>query len=501
MGKGPGGCLAKRMPQGLILLPLLLLASSPPVTSTAATAGPQVIQSTPQGTAKKVRQATARFSEPMVPPGDPRLADPFEIEGPEAGAGRRVDRSNRAYDFVRDLRAGVQCNFRIVSGLTSLAGKGTAGQQVFTFSTGGPAIISSTPHEGDQSIEEEQAFLLTLDVEPTEASLLKHVAFYVEGFPEWIGARLVTGKARQDIPTARFQGRPVHQPVVILQATQRFPNGASVALIWGTGIASRSGVPTDQDQILPFKTCGPFTAQFSCERESRQAGCIPITPMTVQFSAPVAWEYARQVLLVGPGGRRWTPEEEKGKPDFVSGAVFAGPFPEPSSFRVQIPTGLTDDAGRPLANASQSPLAVRTDPFPPLAKFSARFGIATVPAEERPTTLWIQHLGSDQKYNLPLRWDGSGIAQNSWQIPKEAKLGTYQVVMLGGRREGWPALWRHLRPIQGRGVSHPPDEGHHPAAGRCPGGRLGDPGGPVGAISRRRGLEPPADDPRRETPG
>jgi hypothetical protein len=38
----------------------------------------------PQGTVKRVRQAQAHFSVPMVPLGDPRLTDPFDVacDGP-----------------------------------------------------------------------------------------------------------------------------------------------------------------------------------------------------------------------------------------------------------------------------------------------------------------------------------------------------------------------------------------------------------------------------------
>ncbi|MEK7221145.1 MAG: alpha-2-macroglobulin, partial [candidate division NC10 bacterium] len=365
----------KRLTVGAACLLLLSPLPAPADVLAADSSDAQVVHFTPQGTVKRVRQVTARFSEPMVPLGDPRGAsDPFEITCPEPGTARWVDSRNWAYDFARDLPAGVQCTFRISSGLMSLAGKAIAGQQVFVFSTGGPAIRSSVPNEGHEGIDEEQAFLLRLDAEPTEASLLQRVSFSVEGIPERIGVRLITGKEREEILKTRYQA-PGTDAILILQATQRFPNGARVNLIWGKGVTSQSGVPTDQDQVLPFKTRGPFMATFSCERENRQAGCIPVTPMTVQFSAPVSWNQAQRVALVGPGGRRWKPEVEKTPPSFVNSLVFMGPFPESSTFQVEIPTGMRDDAGRPLSNAGRFPLLVKTDPFPPLAKFSARFGI------------------------------------------------------------------------------------------------------------------------------
>jgi hypothetical protein len=51
--------------------------------------GPQVEMFSPQGAVKGVRQVSVRFSEQVVPFGDPRsLTDPFDIVCPEKGAGR-----------------------------------------------------------------------------------------------------------------------------------------------------------------------------------------------------------------------------------------------------------------------------------------------------------------------------------------------------------------------------------------------------------------------------
>src|SRR5262245_38594373 len=192
--------LRRAMRPRLLLAPLLL-AALVPVAAPAA----EVIRFSPQGTVKRVRQITARFSEPMVPLGDPRGAtDPFEIECPEAGSGRWVDSRNWVYDFARDLPAGVRCRFRLRPALQSLSGQAVTGRQEFAFSTGGPAIVSSQPAEGATAIHEDQAFILVLDAEATDASLLAHVGFAVEGLPQRVGFRVVTGPERDAILRSRF---------------------------------------------------------------------------------------------------------------------------------------------------------------------------------------------------------------------------------------------------------------------------------------------------------
>jgi uncharacterized protein YfaS (alpha-2-macroglobulin family) len=355
---------------------LVVPVSTPTTGSTAEPSEPQVIQFTPQGTVKRVRQVTARFSEPMVPLGDPRVASPFEIFCPESGTARWADSSNWVYDFARELPAGIRCTLRLAPALTTLSGKSVGGRQSFSFSTGGPAIRTAIPGEGNAAIDEEQAFLLVLDAEPTDQSLLQHVSFSVEGIGERIGIRGIGGPAREEIVKAYYRDQaPPREFIVVLQAQRRFPNNTRVTLVWGKGVTTPSGVVTDQDQRLSFKTRGPFLAEFSCERENPHAGCVPVTPMMLKFSSPVPWEQARQAAVVGPGGRRWQPEEPKAKPTSVRNLLFPGPFPESAAFRVEIRADLRDDAGRSLQNASRFPLQVKTEPFPPLAKFSARFGI------------------------------------------------------------------------------------------------------------------------------
>ncbi len=60
----------------------------------------------------------------------------------------------------------------------------------------------------------------------------------------------------------------------------------------------------------------------------------------------------------------------------------------------------------------------------------------SVPAEKLlPDTAVIRHVGSSQAYVFPLSWDKSGVAETTWEIPREAKLGGYSVT-LGSKRRG-----------------------------------------------------------------
>ncbi len=342
---------------------------------------PRVLVFTPQGTVQRVRQVRVQFSEPMVPFGDPQVADPFIVSCPEKGTGRWADPSNWAYDFDRDLPAGVQCEFKLRDGIKSLSDAMITGSRVFRFSTGGPSILHSRPYQGS-TISEDQIFVLELNGNAiNDASILSNVSFSVEKISEKVGVRIVSGPERETIlnsiyPPRYYKTRPEH--LTLIQAKQNFPANSKVNLIWGKGVSSPTGVASEQDQVLPFKTSEPFSAAFSCERENSKAACVPVSDMELSFSAGIPWKMAKQAVLKGPGGKKWNPLKDRGDLDdgsVVSTITFKGPFPENSSFTIEIPQNLEDESGRKLTNARSFPLTVRTAEYPPLAKFAADFGI------------------------------------------------------------------------------------------------------------------------------
>ncbi len=389
-----------------LVISLLFLSFSPAFSQTP----PRIEVFSPQNTVKDVRQVAVRFSEQMVPFGSPRVENQiFDIECPEKGAARWADERNWIYDFERDLPAGVRCEFRLKAGVKTLSGRDVAGSRNFAFSTGGPAIRFAFPSEGDTAIDEEQIFILQLDAEAAEDSVLANVNFSVEGLVERVGARIIAGREREALLKVRYpRGVPTGTLLVVLQARQRFPAEAKVSLVWGKGVRSKSGVSTENDQVLPFKARPAFTASFRCPRENPQAGCVPILPMNLIFSAPVARARALQAVLKDPSGKIWKAEtsERSSKEEFIQNIIFKGPFPEKANFTVELPKDLADDAGRRLVNLDKFPLKVRTEEYPPLAKFAARFGIIELNADPAlPVTLRNLEANAAAKIVQPVKSD------------------------------------------------------------------------------------------------
>lgn len=376
-----------------------------------ALAAPQVEVFTPQGEAKGVRQVAVRFTEPMVAFGDPRLPDPFEVkcEGDAAklkGAGRWADPRNWAYDFAADLPAGQKCRFTLKAGLESAAGEPLGGEREFGFHTGGPAVKASLPREGNEQIDDEQWFLLAFDAPVDEATLERHGWCEARGINEQIPLKVLSErekaqlveanrqaafnlynvyfKGARRIPIARFKiedKRWKDLPVLGVRCAQRLPAGAEAGVVIGSEVKTRTGIERGLEQRLAFKVRPAFFVKFTCERANKDAACLPMAPMRLEFNAPVERDKAAGIRLRQEG--RWSGIEPKLEPNAktLEGVEFAGPFPEKARFTLELPRGLRDDAGREPENKASFPLAVATDEYPPLAKFPGRFGILELNAE------------------------------------------------------------------------------------------------------------------------
>ena len=357
----------------------------------------------PQGEVKDVRQVVARFSEPMVAFGDPRLESPFDVQCDAKGSGHWADARNWIYDFDGDLPAGKKCSFVPKSGLKSLA-NGQVSKASFSFTTGGPAIRVSQPDDGIEYIDEEQVFLLGLDAPADVASIKEHASCSVEGIGERIPLNIIEGSKREEILTQQSgqarnffdvltkrghrgvlavkDRRLQNATVVVAQCGRKFPAGSKISLRWGKGILTTNGIATSEDQTLSFLVREAFSVRSNCTRINPKAGCVPILPISLQFTAPIARELAEQILIRTADGKEMHPVPSKeNRIPTVESVSFAGPFPANTSVTIYLPKKLQDDGGRSLVNAASFPLKIRIDNDPPLIKFPSRFGILELNAQ------------------------------------------------------------------------------------------------------------------------
>ncbi|HEX4510188.1 MAG TPA: Ig-like domain-containing protein, partial [Burkholderiaceae bacterium] len=391
------------------------------VLMVAACAQAQVATRTvaPRGEVALVRQVRVTFGESMVKFGDPRLPAPMSVTclPAQSGTPRWVDDRSWVFDFAADLPPGTRCDVKPIAGIQSTAGKALEASTAFAFSTGGPAIARAYPQPGEwQKIEEEQVFALLLNGPAKPASIEAHAWCEFAGVGERVPVKLIAGKVREDILKA-VNLVPQQARAVTLQCGRPAAPEAKLTLVWGQGIATPSGVASSVERRIAYAVRPAFTASFTCERTNARADCLPIRPLRLEFSAPVPRRLAEQIVLVGPDGvHKPQVEQHRGETadalvevksasgldkflyffgrkkgevggpaseEGVSAVQFADSLPEKADLRISLPPAFTDDAGRPLANASLFPLATRTAEAPALAKFPAgsSFGILELEAD------------------------------------------------------------------------------------------------------------------------
>ena len=130
------------------------------------------------------------------------------------------------------------------------------------------------------------------------------MAFEIEGIKERVAAIVVKPSDAQEILKAEFGEKYKTEKLLLVKSKLRLPNKAKVSLIWAKGIESKSGVKTDEDRILSYSTRTAFTADFSCDRENKNAGCIPISNFYINFTSPIQKSDSKKITLES-GGKKW----------------------------------------------------------------------------------------------------------------------------------------------------------------------------------------------------
>ncbi len=362
---------------------------------------PQVILAQPGigGAAGAVERYTIRFNQPMVPLGDPRAAAPFTTGC--AGTGRWVDQQTWVFDFAAPLAGEAKCSFDAAKGLKSVAGYALNGRTSYTVDAGGPSARAVLPSGDGDEIEEDQVFLVAATQAPTRASIAANAYCAVDGvgekipvdvLPADLPARLIGEMGTQNwsvrsfldsaglpevIPDKPAERQALYAGVTALKCRRALPPGRDMALVWPQSIASVSGRLAGAGQRFDYTVRKPFAARFECSRTNPQAGCSPVQPAYVRFTAPVPMSQAAAIRLTLPDGKQIAPafDDDDKKKATISDVTFEAPLPYETAAKLSLPAGLKDESGRTLSNAERFPLDVKFDAAPPLVKFAAGFGI------------------------------------------------------------------------------------------------------------------------------
>lgn len=341
----------------------------------------------PTGVQAHVGQVQARFSAPMVALGQPDAPTPFSLDCPVGGQGRWVDERTWVYDLERDPEAGVACGFSLRPGLSDLNGDAVQGDADYRFSVAGPRVLASLPRE-HSTVDEDQVFVLRLNGRLDPASLTDRVRCEAQGIHEQIPVQRLIGAERvrvlggiKDQIADLVENwdaayRPDADPrLEVLRCARTLPAKAKFFLVWGEGVASPAGGANPSDQRLQFQVREEFVAHVRCERENARAGCMPLTPIRMEFSAPVARVWLDGIRLQDTRGKVYPQASSDTATAFDTEVRFPGPFAPDTKLKLTLPENLTDDKERGLVNASRFPMNLAVGEMPPLVKFNGDFGI------------------------------------------------------------------------------------------------------------------------------
>ena len=379
----------------LLLLPLAAQGDSPP-TVVLATPGSAMPGS---GT---IDRFTIRFSQAMVPLGDPRAKPAASSDCPGASAGRWVDPQTFVIDFQRPLPGGTSCKVKLREGLATQSGIRLSTGAAYSIDTAGPSVRAVlAPGESGSDIDEDQVFLVATNTQADPASVAAKAGCAIDGIgetaavdvlPAGTAESVVAGLGDDDWHLRDFLGEAeIAMPlpknaaarsaalsnVLALRCRRPLPPEKDMALVWPKTVADRHGKLAGRDQRFDFTVRSAFTATFECTRANGKAACSPITPVHLSFSAPLDRSAALAVRLRLADGSERAPAIDPGQKENaqVSALDFAGPFPAASAASVVLPPLIKDLSGRSLANAARFPLPISFAATPPLVKFAADFGI------------------------------------------------------------------------------------------------------------------------------
>ncbi len=382
-----------------VRLALLALAIAP--VAAFGDSSPQVVLATPGIGNGSIERFTVRFSQPMVPLGDPRAQGPLDVTCAVAGEGRWVDQQTYVWEFATALPGGTACELKTREGLKSAAGYALGGQQTFKVDAGGPVARAVLPSGNGREVEEDQVFLVAANMTATRESIAANAYCAVDGIGEKIAVDVLPadlpGKLIGELGTERWEvqnflenaGLPTTLPaaaadrqkmlagVSALKCRRPLPPGRDMALVWGAKIAGAGGKLAGADQRFDYTVRKPFTARFECSRVNPQAGCSPVEAAYVRFSSEVPMSQAAAIRIETADGKSIAPKfsDDEKKKATVSDVTFATPLPFATAAKLVLPAGVKDESGRALANAERFPLDIRFDAAPPLVKFAAGFGI------------------------------------------------------------------------------------------------------------------------------
>lgn len=243
-----------------------------------------------------------------------------------------------------------------------------------------PRVVEIHPGGEVAEIPSAQVFLLRLSRPLTAAP---QAECNVEGIRSNIPVQTLAPQATES--ALRAAGITPAPEWLALQCRTRFPDAARVSLIW------RHPERADENnadryeywrgQVFHFIAKSELPFSMLCSRENESAGCNPLAPVVLRFTATLDPKQRESIQLRDARGRVYRPsvsanEDPEGYYGYDGNEVRFQRLPENAVLTVVLPPRLKDYQGKPFRAADSSrPYRFKMASYPPLVKFAASFGI------------------------------------------------------------------------------------------------------------------------------
>ena len=341
------------------------------------------VKISPTGNIDLLTQVKAVFSEDAVALGDDGNSKNTPISSScfTDGYGYWSDTKTWIYNFKKVPAMGTKCEISTNTQFPFIANK-TVEKKSVSFVVATAQVIDTIPSTYSE-IADNQIFLISTNSPVNADWIQKNVFFSVKGMGDKISAVLASEKEKAEIFTALkkdrsyfFTNAESDANIAVIKASRPFPREATVFLKW--------------NKSYEYNVEPVFKAKFSCERESADSGCSPLSNMTVSFTQKVDPSLISKIYLLKPNGTRILSAEAKqnSKQHFTS-LTFTGPF-ESQKEMFMVVENIKNIDNEPLTNQDHFPIKVKTADYPTLFKIDRPFSVIESSHPVLPIT--VRHL-------------------------------------------------------------------------------------------------------------
>jgi uncharacterized protein YfaS (alpha-2-macroglobulin family) len=301
----------------------------------------RVVYAGPQGPVGVGTQLSIVFSRPLrsLELAGSEAAPPLQISPSLPGRWEWVGTS--ALNFVPEggrLPSATRIAVTVPAGTRALDGSPLDKEFRFEVTTPRPALVSSTPSNGQTGLERNQTFELRFNQTIEKAELEKKVTL-----------SLVQAKQRRAVPFSLSMPDEKNQKLFVLTPRALLPTESTIELSLAKSLRGTEGpLETDEERTLHFETYGKLrVSEVRCNTDTPHGRCAPKNSISIELSNPVKFGDLKKALTIDPPlPIRW--DSWQGDSDTSTYIDVSAPFAAGQSYTFKVAGTLKDVHGQAL---------------------------------------------------------------------------------------------------------------------------------------------------------